>query len=98
MYFALSQANTDTETFALFMRDLVRILNVENRRWREKTLIWLDGAPYHQSEEIMKVYDELNIPICISAAHSYDTAPCELFFAAFKSGHINPQRVQTGKR
>lgn len=51
-YLALSQANTDTETFTLFIRDLVRQLNVENRRWRDKTLIFYDGAAYHGSQEM----------------------------------------------
>ena len=29
--------------------------------------------------------------------YSYDIAPCELFFAAFKNAHINPDQVKLGK-
>ena len=29
--------------------------------------------------------------------HSYDTAPCELFFAQFKKVDINPRHIPTGK-
>ena len=30
--------------------------------------------------------------------YSYDAAPCELFFAAFKSADVNPAKVATGKQ
>ena len=29
--------------------------------------------------------------------YSYDAAPCELFFAAFKRADINPSKVPLGK-
>jgi hypothetical protein len=96
-YVALSQANTNTYTFIMFIRDLVRQLTVENRRWRTNTLIFIDGAPAHQSKDMMQVWEELDVPVAISAAHSYDMAPCELWFALFKSTNINPHRLRTGK-
>jgi hypothetical protein len=34
----------------------------------------------------------------ISGPHSYDAAPCELWFSLFKRVNINPRRVKTGKR
>jgi hypothetical protein len=95
---ALSQSNTSSKTFSLFIRDLVRQLTVENRRWREKTLIIHDGAGYAQSVELMDLYDELDLPVAISAPHSYDLAPCELYFAMFKSVNINPLDLATGRR
>jgi hypothetical protein len=47
---------------------------------------------------ILKVYEDLKIPILFSGPHSYSAAPCELWFAAFKAGDINPRRVPTSKR
>ena len=60
--------------------------------------ILLDNAAYHKSPYILKMFDSLKIPIIFSGAHSYDAAPCELYFAAFKKADINPRRVPTGKR
>ena len=42
--------------------------------------------------------EQLQVPIMISGPHSYDAAPCELWFALFKSVNINPRKVKTGKR
>jgi hypothetical protein len=97
-YVALSQSNTNSEVAKLFIRGLVKTFNEESRRWREKTLIWWDGAPYHTSAAILETLEELQVPIAQSAAHSYDTAPCELWFSLFKRAHINPRRIKTGKR
>jgi hypothetical protein len=46
----------------------------------------------------MDLYDELDLPVAISAPHSYDLAPCELYFAMFKSVNINPLDLATGRR
>ncbi len=46
----------------------------------------------------MKLVEELELPLMILGPHSYDAAPCELWFALFKQVNINPRRVKTGKR
>jgi hypothetical protein len=46
----------------------------------------------------MNLYAELDVPMAISAPHSYDLAPCELYFAMFKSVNINPLKLATGRR
>ena len=97
-YVALTQVNTDHEMISLFMRDLVRQLNEQSRNWRKNTLIFWDGAAYHQKPETMQMLEQLQVPIMISGPHSYDAAPCELWFALFKSVNINPRKVKTGKR
>ena len=65
----------------IFFRQLVLKLDAENRRWRTKTIILLDGAPYHTSKTTMDILEELRIPVMILGPHSYDAAPVELFFA-----------------
>jgi len=97
-YIALSQSNTNSGVIALFISDLVRQLNEKSRNWRKQTLVYWDGAKYHQSKATLKLLKELNVPIMISGPHSYDAAPCELWFSLFKSVNINPRRVKTGKR
>jgi hypothetical protein len=45
----------------------------------------------------MKVLERLNVPIIMLGPYSYDAAPIELFFAAFKKADINPSKVPLGK-
>ena len=97
-YLALSQSNTNSNVITLFVRDLVRQLNEKSRHWRKHTLFFWDGAKYHQSAAALKMLRELQVPIMISGPHSYDAAPCELWFSLFKRVNINPRRVKTGKR
>ena len=77
----------------MFFRHLVRKLDNENRYWRKKTVILMDGAPYHTSQETVSLLEELDIPVMFLGPHSYDAAPCELFFAWFKNADINPRRI-----
>jgi hypothetical protein len=39
----------------------------------------------------------LQIPIMVLGPYSYDAAPAELFFAAFKKADINPNKIPLGK-
>ena len=69
----------------IFLRKLVLKLDREDEQWRENTVILLDNAPYHTSDKTMSLLSGLNIPVIYTGPYSYDAAPCELFFAAFKS-------------
>ena len=89
--------NTTSEVTMAFIKNLVKILNEQNRRWRHQTQIFWDGASYHKSPETRKLLSDLQVPMMISGAHSYDVAPCEKWFALFKRVNINPRRVKTGK-
>ena len=41
--------------------------------------------------------ERLRVPISMMGPYSYDAAPCELFFAAFKKADVNPRKVAMGK-
>ena len=58
----------------------------------------MDNAPYHSSAETLKTLEELKVPLLMLAPYSYDVAPCELFFAMFKSVDLNPDRLSTTKK
>jgi hypothetical protein len=45
----------------------------------------------------MKMLDRLRVPISMMGPYSYDAAPCELFFAAFKRADVNPNKIPLGK-
>ena len=61
-------------------------------------MILLDGAPYHTSEVMMEFFKEHQVPVMFTGPHSYDASPIELFFAAFKSKDVNPEKLSTGKK
>jgi transposase len=82
----------------IFFHKLTKVLDKERSDWRSNTIILLDNATYHTSVATLKVFKVLRIPILFTGPHSYDGAPCELFFAAFKRADINPKRVGTGKK
>ena len=47
VYFTLSYANTDKQTFNLFLSELCRQLDLEEVSWRKSSVLLLDGASYH---------------------------------------------------
>ena len=72
-------------------------LDREDVDWREKTVILFDNASYHTSDNTLRMMEGLNIPIIFTGPYSYDAAPIELLFAAFKADDVNPQHVSLGK-
>ena len=72
----------------IFFRQLVNKLNKDRIDWRDNTIILLDNAPYHNSNATMKLFESLRIPVMFFGPHSYNTAPCELFFAQQKKIRI----------
>ena len=58
----------------------------------------MDGASYHQDQVTLRVLKELRFPMMILGPHSYDAAPCELFFAWFKRVNLNPESIPQSKK
>ena len=81
----------------VFFQQLVKKLDKERNDWRADTVILIDNAPYHTTTATLKTFTSLNIPVLFTGPHSYDAAPCELLFAAFKSRDINPRHMKMGK-
>ena len=97
-YLSLIQSNSNAQIMELFFRQLVLKLNKENEHWRSDTILILDNAPYHTSASSMRLYECLRIPLIFTGPHSYDFAPCELFFSWFKSASFNEDRLPMGKK
>ena len=51
LYYAISQGNTNKESFKLFMVYLMKQLDLKSPQWRNNTVIQLDGAKYHTCED-----------------------------------------------
>ena len=97
-YLSLLQANSNGQIMEIFFRALAKKLDSERPHWRKDTIIILDNAPYHHGKAILKVFEALDIPIMFTGPHSYQAAPCELWFASFKAVDINTGRLPTNKR
>ena len=82
----------------MYFTNLLKILDKKGKGWRQYTVILLDGAPYHTSDVMMKFFKEYQVPVMFTGPHSYDASPIELFFAAFKSKDVNPEKLSTGKK
>ena len=98
VYMAMSQVNTDSDTFCLFMQKLVAKLQTEDPNFRERTILQLDSADYHRSETTRNFLANNNIKTVLGGVYGYMLAPCELFFAGMKRGNLNPNFAATGKR
>ena len=68
----------------LFIRKLVEKLNHETPDWMTNSIILLDNASWHKSEETIKALEDMRVPLIFSAPYSYSGAPIELLFAALK--------------
>ena len=98
LYCAMSQANTDSNTFCLFMTWLAAKLTKEDKDWRRNTLLLIDGARYQTCNASVEHMKALGFRVCVSAPYSYATAPVELAFAFLKDRDLNPGRLKTGKK
>ena len=97
-HFALSHSNTDQDTFMLFMRRLVRLMDIQCPGWQESSIIVIDNAPYHCGDEIRDYLHKMQIPIMYSAPYSYSSAPIETLFSFLKLDELNQDGISTGKK
>jgi len=74
----------------LYLKELIKILDQEDKNWRQYTIIMHDGAKYAQSHGTQAVLRDLRVPFMLLAPHSYNVAPIELLFGAVKTNHLNP--------
>ena len=98
IYLSLTQTNTDSNVFCMFLTKLTCLLTRERPGFRSNTVFVVDGASWHQSEATLRHYKRLQLKVIISGPYSYSAAVCELFFSQFKSKELNPEHRQVGKR
>ena len=98
VWFALTQANTDSEVLLIFFQSLIEKLDLDTPDWREHTVFLLDGARYHTSAETLAYFEQMRLQVTFTAPYSYDSSPIERLFAGLKLGELNKEREPTGKR
>ena len=71
---------------------------METPDWMSDSVLLLDNAKYHVSEETRAGIKKLQIPVMYSGPYSYSSAPIELMFAGLKMGQLQPLDQPTGKK
>ena len=94
---SITQVTTTSKLFMVYLNFLAKNLDVERPGWRENTVILLDGALYHQSEDTLAHMSKLRLPVMFFGPASYNVAPVELMFGLLKAVHLNPEGLGTGK-
>ena len=97
-FFAVTQSTIDSHVLSAFLHRLVIDLDGENPDWREDTILVLDGASIHRSDETCRSMAALRIPAMIAGPYGFDGSPVEKLFAILKTGELNQWGVKTGKR
>ena len=98
IYYSITQYNTDSYMMEIFFEQLTIRLDQDRPGWRKNSVVLIDNAPYHSSNQSMRMFQQLKIPLMFLAPYSFDVAPCELFFAWFKRVDINPDGIAVGKK
>ena len=83
-YCSMSQCNTDSNTYCLFISKLAKKLTKEDRAWRENCLLLIDSARYQTCAESVRHMRALGFRVVVSAPYSYAAAPVEYAFAFLK--------------
>ena len=97
LYLSVLQANTNRYTFCEYVSHLILQLDRDRPGWREDTVWQLDCAKWHLTEEVKQLFGKHQVPVVVSAPYSYDWAVVELFFAMWKRGELNMQRLAVTK-
>ena len=98
VWFSLAHATTDRDVIALFLNQLVKILDAEEPGWQEESILLWDNAPYHSSGDTLGIINKLGLQVIYSGPYSYSAAPIETLFSGLKLGEMNPDNDPTGKR
>ena len=98
VYFSLSHANTDQDTYMLFLRHLIAQLDHETPGWQESSVILADNAPYHVGAQAREYLHKMQVPAMFSGPYSYSAATIETLFSLLKLGELNKAHASTGKK
>ena len=82
----------------IYLVELVKMLDAEDRHWRKDTVIVWDNAGYHTSKRTKSLLETLKIPLLFLGTYSYDMAPAELLFARLKTSDLHPGEIAVGKK
>ena len=77
VYLSLSTVNTGSEQICLYLKWLILKLDKEDKNWKKKTVLLLDGAAYHRSKEIHNYLASKGVKVVIGGPYAFSAAPIE---------------------
>ena len=95
----------------MFLRYFALKLDRDRPCWRSNSLLTMDGAACkclavslillfhidHTADSTKDLIKKLRLPVSVLGPYGYQAAPAEIFFAAFKTGDLNPMKIATTK-
>jgi hypothetical protein len=75
VWFSLLHANTDSDIMVLFLSQLFQQLDEESPGWRANSVVLLDGAKYHTSEQCAAYLRLSGATVMYSGPYSYGKCP-----------------------
>ena len=82
----------------LYLKWLIIKLNKQEKDWKSKTVLLMDGATYNRSKETRNYLANKGGKVVIGGPYAFSAAPTEYFFSALKSVDLNPEGLKTGKK
>ena len=98
IYASLLQANSDEDTMRLFLTELIKTLDYEDKHWRKNTVLMWDNAGYHEAGAVLTLLEEQRAPVLFLGPYSYHMAPCEIVFAALKVQQLQSETAPLGRK
>jgi transposase len=89
-FFSINQGKTTSLTFCLFIANLIKILDTQDKNWRAKSTLLLDNASIHRSKDSITNFEAFGVPIMYLAPYSFKMAAVEKLFAFVKNRDLNP--------
>ena len=90
VWYTANRGITNSDTFCLFVVKLVEHLDSLEREWRKRTVLMLDNANYHRSDNTQRVMKQLHVPVLYLGPYHFRMAPVEMLFNYIKGRDLNP--------
>ena len=71
VYMALTMQITDSEVLCLFLKQLFERIELERPDFRQNTILLIDGAPYHRSEETHNFLCNIGVKTVMGGPYGY---------------------------
>ena len=82
----------------IYLTELVKMLDNEDKNWRKDTVIIWDNASYHKHPRTKSLLETLKVPLLHLGPYSYSMASSELLFARLKTSDLYPGEIAVGKK
>ena len=82
----------------IYLIELVKMLDNEDKNWRKDTVIIWDNASYHGHPRTKSLLETLKVPLLRLGPYSFSIASSELLFARLKTSDLYSGEIKVGKK